>query len=159
MKEIKILVDTDEKADHAWSWEDSDFAGCEKKKLRHGDYSLDCFYDKEFLYLEKKKSAGELYMNLLSKDWQRFKKRLEEIKDFPHKFILCEMNFNDIFYRKPRNVDLPPEALVSKIYDIEIKYGVNFIFAGNKASAVALTLLKKMYREWKRFVTSKPKKQ
>jgi ERCC4-type nuclease len=149
MKPI-VLIDTREKK--PWRFENSEyFGGFQLYKLDYGDYSLSCFFQHNFLWLERKKSFYELLSNIFGKsDRHRFLKRLDETKSFVHRHIIVEANASDIYYQKVKNLNVKPDALLSRITAISFDYDVKFWLAGVRGKEICLSILKKSLKEWKK---------
>ncbi len=81
---MKIIVDTREQ--QPWRF---DIWDCKTKsaKLDYGDYSIEGL--ERYVSIERKKSTGELALNL-GKQRERFFRELEELSKFPHAYLICE---------------------------------------------------------------------
>lgn len=140
-----VLVDTREK--QPWDLASSRVLGREFVKLDTGDYTVEGLEDK--LCIDRKASVSELAQNVTTK---RFINELKRIKDYPHAFLLLEFTAEETF-DFPYSSDLPPKVkakirmngnfLMRCLSRMQIKYGFNIIFAGNRNNAerIAINLM------------------
>lgn len=135
---ITIIQDTREKT----PW-DFTFYGLDTKvkTLKTGDYTVEGYEDQ--IFIERKKSTGELAMNLGKKSKQFFAE-LERAKGMRHKYIVCEFPEENLACF-PEKSGIP-QKLISKVRmstnfillslsKIRNQYGVNIIFANNPTDA------------------------
>ena len=147
-RSFTVKIDTREK--HPWELISSRVLGKEVCKLDTGDYTVEGLEDK--LCIDRKAYVSELAQNITTK---RFIDELERIKEFPHAFLIGEFTVTDVF-TFPESADLPP--LVKKrirvngnyimrcLTRLQIKYGFNLIFAGNRENAerIAVNLMEEV---------------
>lgn len=144
-RSFTVLVDTREK--QPWELSSGRVLGREFIKLDTGDYTVEGLEDK--LCIDRKASVNELAGNVTQ---ARFKRELERIKEFPHAFIILEASAQDVF-DYPHTADLPPAVrkkikisgnyLMRCLNRMQIKYGFNVIYAGNRENAqrIAVNLM------------------
>lgn len=144
-RSFTVLVDTREK--QPWELSSSRVLGREFIKLDTGDYTVEGLEDK--LCIDRKASVNELAGNITQ---ARFKRELERIREFPHAFIILEASAQDVF-DYPHSADLPPAVrkkiringnyLMRCLNRMQIKYGFNVIYAGNRENAqrIAVNLM------------------
>jgi hypothetical protein len=150
MKEIKkmtIIKDTREQK--GWDFSPNKYCtGMINQALKSADYSIDGLQNK--VLIERKATVAEISGNLYDK---RFEAELKRMKDIPHKFVICEFLLNDL-YSFPFNSGIPQNVwsklrvsslgLVKRLFELELKYNVHFIFAGQKGKEVAFTIFKQV---------------
>lgn len=136
--EITIITDTREQ--EPWTFTFFNFA-IANKKLDTGDYSIEGMT--EIFAIERKKSVGELAMNLGSK-WKQFSAELNRMEEFTYKYIICEFpeHFIDTF---PKNSGIPPKKwrylkmrgrfIKSRLYTECDKRGIKIFFCPTKEEA------------------------
>ena len=145
MSDFTIICDTREK--YLWSFGQHQTY---VKKLDTGDYTLEGLED--VLCIERKMSLSELYGNLTD---DRFWKEMERMKNFQYKFLIVEAEFSDVMgipyslgLKKEvmAKLKLTPQFVLKKIGEIQIKYGIHVIFAGDKhtAAEIALNIMKRV---------------
>jgi len=143
-----VLVDTREK--NPWELHSSRVLGREFTKLDTGDYTVPGF--ENILCIDRKANVNELAGNISQ---ARFKKELERIKDIPHAFIILEATLQDVL-DYPHTADLPAKIrkkirmngnfLLRCLNRMQIKYGFNIIYAGNRENAqrIAVNLMQEV---------------
>lgn len=150
-------VDTREKQPFEFTWAIShkQIAGVISSKMDAGDYGLVAF--PLLVTVERKKSVGELYNNLVGKaKYERFIREMERMQEYQHRYIVIEQNLDALWDRKnfkfaKRNMNWAGHIVMSHLIAIEADYGVHVHFAGDKAEAHTLKLLMKHYeREMKK---------
>ncbi len=102
--------------------------------------------------MERKKNTGEIYQNIFEK---RFYNELERLSLFKHKVIVCQFEFSNIV-NFPVASSIPSfrwdtlrsngAHIISRITDIQLKYGVPFIFAGLHSFEYVKSYLKNVAR-------------
>lgn len=119
-------------------------------KLDTGDYTIQGY--ENILCIERKGSLAEIYKNFTEK---RFWAELVRMAPFKHKFLVIECTFNDIA-AIPYSLGLPksawsqlkltPQYITKCVGDIQIKYGVDVIFAGDRdtASDIIINIMKRV---------------
>lgn len=145
-KSFEVIIDTREK--NPWELTSSSIREVSYEGIKTGDYTVRGL--EGVLCIERKKSVAELAQNINQK---RFKNELERMREFRWKYLLLEADLQEVI-DFPKGADLPPKVLekirVSGAYllkcinRMESKYGVHFIFCGNRynASWVATNLMK-----------------
>ncbi len=140
---MKILIDTREKIPWRFAFADVETELCTEKT---GDYTIEGF--ETVICLDRKKSVDELARNLCS-DYERFRKELVRMMDFKYAYFICEFSLEDILnYPNKSGADkytwrnkqkwqpkTTGKKMLKQIETIENKYGVKFIFAGNRLEA------------------------
>lgn len=126
-----IIVDTREKQPYKFKKSDS-CAGMKVEKLDFGDYQVEGHPN--LICIERKKSVNELYGNL-GKNRKRFEAELQRMVDAGCKFryIIIEDYYSSIF-KNPFSI-MKPIVVFESITALELKYGVHFIFCGNRKMA------------------------
>lgn len=145
-----IVQDTREQT----PWDFSFFGADQKiKTLKTGDYSIEGF-ENQFC-IERKKSTGELAINLGSKAKQ-FQAELERMKTFTHKYLVFEFSIatllsfpllSGIPKHQMKGVRMNANYMVSQLEKFEDKYGIEVYYTENatEANEVAYTLMKRFY--------------
>lgn len=123
-------------------------------KLDTGDYTITGM--EKLLCIERKASTSEIANNICQK---RFFAELDRMITIPHRFIICEFLLKDVL-DFPRNSGIPerqvkfikvtPQFMLKSLCDIEVKYGVSVIYAGNPqcAETVADNLMRRVYEKY-----------
>ena len=116
-----------------------------KMKLDTGDYSIIGYEDK--ITIDRKQSTMELAINLTGKDYIRFQKELVRMQSFEEAYFVLEFSIQDLLiYPEGTNIKYKDKikrkgpALLKQIQTIEDRYGVKFIFAGDRFEAQKITL-------------------
>jgi len=154
-KDITIIRDTREKENQGWIFNDTEskagkinFSDTELCKLDSGDYSIKGMED--IVTIERKNGFSELFGNMTSKsNKERFHREMERMKNVKHKYIVVEGNINkDILGMCPPQMrNGPPAKTILKwLNEIELKYGVNVIFAGDCGKIVAESIFENILR-------------
>jgi len=135
-----MIIHKDTREKTGWSFLEPDMIVIDTK-LDAGDYTLEG-YESEIV-IERKATTGELAINI-GKEWERFKREFERMKDIKRKLIICEFSITDIQVF-PINSGIPsPQRyyirvnsgfMFKRIEEIKNKYGIEFIFAGNSILA------------------------
>lgn len=130
--------------------------GVDIESLKTGDYSIRGLESK--LCIERKASVPEIANNLV-KEWDRFERELERMREYPHSFIVCEFSVNDVF-SYPHYSNLSKDVkkvvktngkfLMKKLMEIELEYDTKILFCGNKVNATRLTysLMKRCHERY-----------
>ena len=121
--------------------------GTEVAKLDAGDYAIKGFED--LICIERKQSVTELAGNL-GKHRARFERELERMQSVSLKYVVVEDHWGTLLNNKTiRHSKMRPKAIFESIIALGIRYGVGFIFAGNKKQAQTITrsLLIRAYRD------------
>lgn len=152
MSKFKIIRDTREKPGHGWNFRATQYCeGQELKALPTGDYSIEG-REEEFC-IERKASTAEIAKNFLEK---RFWNEIERLQTFKHAYIIFEFSLDDVI-NFPRGSGIPKAAqrkmrissnfLLAKIAELQVKYGIHVIFAGDsqQAQRMALCIIKKVH--------------
>lgn len=113
----------------------------EETHLKTGDYSIKGLTD--YICIERKKTTGEIAINLGQK-WKTFEAEFERMSHIPYRYVICEFTIENLM-EYPVNSNLPKylwaktrlrgKFMFSRINMLSEKYGVEFIFAGNKEQA------------------------
>ena len=143
-----ILVDTKEK--QPWVFLDSAVQDVVFQHIETGDYTVEGY--EELLCIERKKSIAELAGNIHQ---DRFTRELQRMTEFPYRYIVVESSFEHVV-NYPFMEGLPPKIerklqvrgkyLVKCFARLQVKYGINIIYCGNKerAQLMALYLMKEV---------------
>ncbi len=137
---MDIIADTREKKEYCWRFSQSKFINnVIHRKLDTGDYSIPGL-ENEFC-IERKKSVAEIAMNIVE---ARFKNVLTRLREFKHKFIICEFDFKNILEfplnsgiprHKQKYVKIKPPFIISCLSKIQVDYQIPVIYAGNTYNA------------------------
>lgn len=134
-----------------------DCLGTDIDTLKTGDYSIrghECR-----LCIERKASVSEIANNL-GKEWDRFEKELERMREYPHAFIICEFSVEEVFTYPSYNrfskivresIKTNGKFLMKRLMEIELEYNCKILFCGNKLYATKLTysLMKRVYERYR----------
>jgi ERCC4-type nuclease len=149
-RSFTVKVDTREK--QPWQLVSARVIGRDICKLDTGDYTVEGLEDK--ICIDRKAAVSELAQNITTK---RFINELERIKEFPHAFLMCEFTVADVL-NFPETADLPPAVkrrirvngnyLMKCLNRLQIKYGFNIIYAGNRENAerIAVNLMEEVLK-------------
>jgi ERCC4-type nuclease len=137
-----IIIDTREQLPLEFS--SSMVKSVRTEKLDTGDYTIAGL--ENVLFIERKGSLTEFYRNCTQ---DRFWKELDRTAPFKYKFLVLECAFEDIA-AIPYSLGLPksqwaqlkvkPQYIVKCVGDIQVKYGIHVIFAGNRENATEMIL-------------------
>jgi ERCC4-type nuclease len=139
---MKIIIDTREQLPYA-------FQGYEVKietaNLPVGDYSLPGFEDRAAI---ERKTLNDLVGCLMGKDRTRFERELTKGRAYDLFAVVVEAALSDVSQGKYKS-DMKPHAAVQSIIAFQVRYGVSFVWAGNRSGAEYYTywLLSKYIRE------------
>lgn len=96
--------------------------------------------------MERKASVAELAKNITE---DRFWREMSRLREFPHKFLLCEFSLNEVL-QYPVGSDVPrkrwryirvrPPFILAKLSELQIDYGISVVFAGSRENAKAFLL-------------------
>ena len=135
---MKILVDTREQ--QPW---DFGIYGCETAAAtqKTGDYTVEGYED--LIVIERKRSTGELAMNLGKKSKQ-FEAEMERMLGFRYRYLICEFP-SERFIEFPKGSTIPRKMwpkipmngkfMFSRLMKWCEHYGVEAIFCNNKGEA------------------------
>lgn len=154
-KEITYEVLRDTREQQGWTFSRSKAViGITDTKLDTGDYTVAGM--EHYLCIERKASTSEIANNIGQK---RFFAELDRMIAIPHRFIICEFQLKDVL-DFPRNSGIPerqlkflkitPQFMLKSLCEIEVKYGVSVIYAGNPQSAeiIADNLMRRVYEKY-----------
>ena len=148
-----IIRDTREKIGY---WDFSCYSQCEGQLVecvKAGDYTIQGM--EHLIRIERKRNSAELANNT-GKEWDRFKREFEKLKDIPHKYCICEFTL-DTLLDFPKKSGLPwkiitkirmnGKFILHRCNQLEEISGVKFIFCENKEEAeqTAVELLYDVY--------------
>jgi ERCC4-type nuclease len=144
-----IIVDTREQQPLEFN---SDCIGhIHNQKLDTGDYSIMGLED--VLFIERKASVIEFYGNISQK---RFWNELDRTPGFKYKYMIMQFDA-ELINMFPYNSNLPkrvwsklkitPQYLFSCLSKIQVDYGINVMFTGNRevASVMVTNIMKRVY--------------
>ena len=146
-----IQIDTREKQpfEFAWALSHKQIAAINVCKVDAGDYTVQNIPG--LVTVERKKTVGELYNNLVGKDkYERFIREMERMKNFQHRYIVVEQYWDDLWNRNNfkfarRNQNWAGAIVLTHLINIEADYNVHVHFAGEYAEQLTLKLLVKHY--------------
>ena len=146
-----IQIDTREKQPFAFKWaiDHKQIAGTVVSKMDAGDYGLLAF--PRLVTIERKKTVGELYNNLVTKTkYERFIREMERMQEYQYRYIIVEQTWDALWDKSnfkfaKRNKNWAGYIVMSHLINIEADYNVHVHFAGDKAEQLTLKLLQKHY--------------
>lgn len=125
---MKILIDSREQS--PFRWIDYENLTTVREKLDFGDYSLvshDMPGDDESVIIERKQHCQELLSNI-GMYWDRFKRELEGLAKYKHKFIIvCGPSNFDYLYNKGFT-KISPNFAYKQLAFIYTEYGIPTLF-------------------------------
>ena len=144
---LNIIIDTREQT--PWSFPDY-MANVQIGTLSAGDYAL--AGDAQFSI--ERKSLDD-FLGTISSGWERFKRELDRMKQYPVRIIIVEGDFKRCCFVSENGKIIPPmhnhffltpQFICSRTAELTMM-GVSVIFAGNPhyASALALAIFKHRY--------------
>lgn len=143
-----ILVDTREQT--PWEFEGVYFHGemrtfpTRRATLKSGDYTLEGL--ESFAAIERKSLAD--FLSSITRGRDRFKREMERLADFRSKAIIVEQPLDDAFNAREFGSLVNPDSIAGTIASWGARYGIQFLFCRNRASAqfVALHFLNQAKR-------------
>lgn len=146
-----IIVDTREKQPFSFDWAVShkQVAGIQVGKVDAGDYTV--LETPNVVTVERKKTVGELYNNLVGKErYDRFIREMERMQVFESRYIVVEQYWEDLWNRDNfkfarRNRNWAGALVLTHLINIEQEWDVHVKFAGDYAEQLTLKLLVKNY--------------
>lgn len=153
---IIVIRDTREKDGQGWVFSPEtkktgrmQIAGTETTCLETGDYSIKGLEDT--FAIERKQGFNELYTNLTNaEDKDRFYAEMERLSIFKYKYLIVETSLTSdmMGLALPQHKYGPPiSRLVRDIFDIQIKFGVVPIFAGDAGKKVARYIIEEVLKD------------
>ena len=142
-----ILTDTREQKPYSFTTYQTTTAAA---ALSCGDYSLKGFQDRVAV---ERKSLADLIGCLTGKDRTRFEKELARAGSYERFAVVVEASLQDISGRRYRSA-MEPHAVLQSVTAFYIRYGIPFLFCGDRGGAEYLThsiLQKFAYEIEKRF--------
>jgi ERCC4-type nuclease len=143
LNKFTVIVDTREQKPYLFK-RCGNIERCVRKKLDHGDYQIDNLPN--LITIERKKDVNELILNL-TKHRKRFIAELERMQSSKYRFVIVEDYWSSIW--KSSFSKASPNSIFGSIVAFEIRYGVHFVFCGNRRFAMSMTrqLLTRAYKE------------
>lgn len=148
---LDIIVDTREQNPWNWDIEDKYYEfKTTKAGLKTGDYSLRGLED--MVVIERKASTAEIAQNITE---ERFEKEFQRLAQYKYKYVLCEFDMRDVMnypigsgipQRLWGSIKISGKYILKKITELELEYGVPFIFAGDFAVEKAIAIFKKVQK-------------
>jgi len=142
-----VIVDTREK--DPWDLASADILGCKRQSMQTGDYTVEGL--ESVLCIERKKNAAELAHNIHE---ARFARELERMQAFRFRYIILEAPLAHIMeyplHETPyirKKVKIGGKYLIRCLNRMQVKYGVNIIYASNKdyAAWVASNIMREVF--------------
>ena len=120
-------------------------ADSEPATLPVGDYSLPFWEDRVTI---ERKTLNDLVGCLMGKDRTRFERELTKGRAYDLFCVIVEASLEDVSRGRYRS-EIKPHAVIQSIIVFQVRYGVSFVWAGNRAGAeyVTYSLLSKYLRE------------
>lgn len=137
-----IIIDTREQKPYLFR-ANANLAGAVRQKLDYGDYSVAGI--EHIICIERKQDVDELCNNL-GRNRARFIRELERMQASKLRYIVVEDYWSSVF--RPKRSKMNPKSIFESIMAFSTKYGVHFIFAGNRkmAQRIVRGLLLKAYK-------------
>lgn len=142
-----VYIDTSEQL--PWKFNKSKHClGSEDKNLFTGDYTLRGYED--LLCIERKGCVSELAKNVTE---DRFEEELERMRAFKYRYVICAFTHKEMLaYPKGSGIPWQQQKLLRvkgpymlrRITELEMRYSVNFILAGEHAQDVATSIFKRV---------------
>ena len=151
-KEFKVIIDTRER--EPWDFSEEELCTSQEvRKLDTGDYTIEGLEEK--LCIERKGSLVEFANNVVQ---DRFWAEMDRMLSFPLRFLILEFSLPSLLnypaglglaQRILDKIKITPSFLLKNIAKLQLQYGVNVIFAGNRYAAekIALTLFKNVEKD------------
>lgn len=153
----ELVVLKDRREQKGWDFEPEEkvsgkmrIKGMEWATLDAADYTLKGFED--VVRIERKAGVCELFGNMIPKDNKdRFEREMEKLRGVRHKYIVIEDHMtNDMmgltipqFYK-----GAPGIAVVRWLFELQLKYDIVPVFAGNAGKKVARTIFESVIRKY-----------
>ena len=144
---MKIITDSREQL--PYSFEDYQVE-ISTAALPAGDYSLAGFTDRIGI---ERKSLDDLIGCLTGKDRTRFERELAKAGSFERFVVVVESSLQDVSFKRYRSA-MAPHAVLQSVTAFYIRYGVPFLFCGDRAGGEYIThsiLQKYLYEIDKRY--------
>jgi len=148
-KSFTVVVDNREQLPYSFKGYD---CTVEQGTLYTADYSIAGL--EELIAIEVKHSLSDL-IGCMTSDRDRFKHNLLRLQGYKAKAVIIEANLSDIVQQLYRS-KIGFNSIVGSISSWTIRYGVPFIFAGDRAGGELMTfsLLSNFYRQCVEFSKS-----
>jgi ERCC4-type nuclease len=130
-----IIVDSREKEPFRFR-ASATLAGTEVAKLDAGDYAIKDMED--LISIERKQSVTELAGNF-GRNRDRFEREMERMQSTKFRYVIVEDHWSSLNGKLVKYSKMSAKAVFESITTFELKYGIHFIFAGNKKQAQAIT--------------------
>ena len=139
---MRILIDSREQAPYLFRGFDVE---TEVVPLPVGDYSLPGFTDKVAI---ERKELNDLISCLMNGNRDRFKRELAKTRHFDLFAVVVEAPLSAVLRGQYRS-EMKVQAALQSILTFQVRYGVAFVWAGNRAGAEYIVhgLLSKYLRE------------
>ena len=108
----------------------------EVAKLDAGDYAIKGMED--LITIERKQSVTELAGNF-GRNRDRFEREMDRMQSIKFKYVVVEDHWSSLNGKLVKYSKMSAKAVFESITTFALKYGVHFIFAGNKKQAQAIT--------------------
>jgi len=172
-----IIEDTREKSPWDFSFYD-DCNGSVRQKLDEGDYTtqeilrLEEETETKILRIERKKSTGELSMNISGVGWERFQRVLHEMSQYEYKYLIFD--FPEWYVNKfPQHSGIPKRmwrrktkdgkrwiprwnagytAFIRKrLHEMEDDYGLTILYNGSSTESAekAVHIIREVHNAYK----------
>jgi len=139
---MRIIADTREQRVFTFSKYE---AKVERAALPTADYSLPGFEDRVGI---ERKELGDLVACLMGANRERFERELRRLSSYELKAVVIEASMRDVADGLFRS-EMKPHAVLQSVFAFQVRYGVPFLFCGDRAGAQYTTfwLLAKYARE------------
>lgn len=140
---MRIIIDTREQAPFAFARFQE--VAIERAALPTGDYSLPGFEERAAI---ERKSLEDLIGCLKGNNRDRFERELSRARHYELFAVVVEASLEDVSKGRYRS-EMKAHAALQSIFAFQVRYGVPFIWAGNRADAeyVTFSLLEKYLAE------------
>lgn len=112
-----------------------DFQGFDVEVIRAGlpagDYSLP---GAEHLVAVERKELNDLIGCLMGKARERFARELARLRPYVLAAVVCECTLEDVA-RGRYTSNMQPQAALQSIIALQVRYGIPFVWAGNRKGA------------------------
>lgn len=147
-----VLVDTREQT--PWEFADVYFHGekrtfpTRRATLKSGDYALEGL--ETFAVVERKSLSD--FLSSITHGRDRFKREMERLAEFRSKAVIVEQPLDDAFNAREYGSMVNPDSVAGTIASWGARYGIQFLFCRNRASAQFVALhffnqAKRLYEE------------
>lgn len=153
-KTFSVIIDTREKTPWEFKLEEKkpgkfQLLGAEISGLSTGDYTIRGMED--LVAIERKNSFTELYSAFINRDYkERFEREMERISSYKYKYLIIESSpTHELISLNPpqmRNGGPQIKHVIAWVYELQIKYGIVPVFAGECGQTVARIIFEQILK-------------